>query len=98
MEPWQLIGMPYRLGADPVRHGKADCVSLARTVLHSFGIDSPEPTRDWYRRLRRGDDAVLRRSYQPGAKRLAPLDLVQWPFVFLRMVQRDWRLTGKTDG
>ena len=59
MNPFHLIGMPFRLGADPVKHGKTDCLSLARTVLKHYGINSPEPTRDWYRRLRKKDYSVF---------------------------------------
>ena len=55
MTPYQLIGLPYRLGAIPDKHQAADCLSLARAVLAHYGIDSPAPTRNWYRRLRRGD-------------------------------------------
>ena len=43
MEPIKLIGMQYRLGANPVEHGAADCLSLCRTVLAFYGIDTPEP-------------------------------------------------------
>ena len=64
MNPFQLIGMPFRLGADPVKHGKTDCLSLARTVLKHYGIDSPEPTRDWYRRLRKKDYAIFKQELQ----------------------------------
>jgi len=52
--------MPYRLGADPERHGEVDCLSLARAVLAWQGVATPEPTRDWYRRLRRGDYSIFR--------------------------------------
>ena len=55
MTPFELIGLPYRLGATPEKHKAADCLSLARCVLKHYGIDSPEPERDWYRRLRRKD-------------------------------------------
>ena len=44
-----LLGLPYRLGANPDDHKAADCVSLAREVLKNYGIESPVPTRDWYR-------------------------------------------------
>ena len=60
MNPIELIGMPYRLGANPTEHGAADCLSLARTVLSHYNITSPEPKREWYRRLRRGDVSVFR--------------------------------------
>jgi len=59
MEPLDLIGMPFRLGADPVKHGATDCVGLARFVLAHQGIPSPQPTRSWYRRLRRGDAGLF---------------------------------------
>ena len=64
MNPFQLIGMPFRLGADPVKHGKTDCLSLARTVLKHYGINSPEPTRDWYRRLRKKDYAIFKEQLE----------------------------------
>ena len=60
MSPYDLIGMKYRLGADPERHGAADCLSLARTVLLSYGLNPPPVNRDWYRRLKSGDTAVFR--------------------------------------
>ena len=60
MTPLDLIGLPYRLGADFARHGAGDCLSLARTVLGFYGIATPQPQRAWYRRLRRGDTAVFR--------------------------------------
>ena len=56
--------MPFRLGADPVKHGKTDCLSLAKTVLQHYGIDSPEPTRDWYRRLRKKDYAIFKEQLE----------------------------------
>ena len=64
MNPFQLIGMPFRLGADPVKHGKPDCLSLARTVLKHYGINSPEPTRDWYRRLRKKDYSIFKEQLE----------------------------------
>ena len=59
MTPFELIGLPYRLGATPEKHKAADCLSLARCVLKHYDIDSPEPTRDWYRRLRRKDYSIF---------------------------------------
>ena len=59
MKPHQLIGLPYRLGADPEKHGAGDCLSLCRTVLKSYGISSPEPERSWYRRLRKKDYSIF---------------------------------------
>ena len=62
MDPIKLIGMQYCLGANPVDHGAADCLSLCRTVLASYGIDTPKPKRSWYRRLRRGDTDVFAKN------------------------------------
>ena len=59
IEPYQLIGLPYRLGADPEKHGATDCLNLCRAVLHWQGITTPTPRREWYRRLRRGDRQVF---------------------------------------
>lgn len=59
MNPVDLIGMKYRLGACPAKHGAADCLSLARAVLAFQGIETPTPSRHWYRRLRRGDTNVF---------------------------------------
>ena len=59
MKPHHLIGLPYRLGADPVRHGAGDCLSLCRTVLAHYKISSPEPERSWYRRLRKKDYSIF---------------------------------------
>ena len=59
MRPDQLIGLPYRLGADPVRHGAGDCLSLVRTVVANYGFTVPKGKRDWYRRLRKKDYSIF---------------------------------------
>ena len=59
MRPDQLIGLPYRLGADPVKHGAGDCLSLVRTVLATYGFTVPKGERDWYRRLRKKDYSIF---------------------------------------
>jgi len=59
MNPYQLIGLPYRLGADPVRHGAGDCYNLMRAMLHWYDIATPNPDRSWYRRLRQKDYSVF---------------------------------------
>ena len=64
MKPHQLIGLPYRLGADPVKHHAADFLALARTVLKHYGINSPEPTRDWYRRFRKKDYKIFKEKLE----------------------------------
>ena len=59
INPVDLVGMPYRLGADPEKHGAADCLSLARHVVGHYGYTMPLPQRNWYRRLRRKDYSVF---------------------------------------
>ena len=59
MRPDQLIGLPYRLGADPIKHGAGDCLSLVRTVLANYGFTVPKGERDWYRRLRKKDYSIF---------------------------------------
>ena len=59
MKPELLIGLPYRLGADPVKHGAGDCLSLVRTVLANYGFTVPKGKKDWYRRLRKKDYSVF---------------------------------------
>ena len=59
MNTLDLIGLPYRLGANPEDHQAADCLSLACTVLRNYGLHPPAPRRDWYRRLRKGDYSVF---------------------------------------
>jgi len=59
VNPYELIGLPYRLGADPVKHGAGDCLSLVRTVLANYGFTVPKGQRDWYRRLRKKDYSVF---------------------------------------
>ena len=59
IHPYELIGLPYRLGATPEKHGAADCLSIFRTVMAFYDTSTPEPQREWYRRIRRGDTAVF---------------------------------------
>ena len=59
MKPHKLIGLPYRLGADPEKHKAGDCLSLVRTVLANYGFTVPKGERDWYRRLRKKDYSIF---------------------------------------
>ena len=59
MRPDELIGLPYRLGADPEKHNAGDCLSLVRTVLANYGFTVPKGERDWYRRLKRKDYSIF---------------------------------------
>ena len=52
LKPYELIGLEYRLGSDPIKHGTGDCLSLVRTVLGHYGFTVPQGKRDWYRRLK----------------------------------------------
>ena len=70
MHPYELIGLPYRLGAIPEKHGAADCLSLSRAVLSFYSISTPEPERAWYRRLRKGDTAVFKEELSNWGKEI----------------------------
>ena len=59
LKPYELIGLKYRLGSDPVKHGTGDCLSLVRTVLGHYGFTVPQGKRDWYRRLKRKDYSIF---------------------------------------
>jgi len=59
-DPVDLIGLPYRLGAEPARHGATDCINLCRWVLAWHGIEAPVPARSWYRRLHAGDTSIFK--------------------------------------
>ena len=83
MQPHQLIGIPFRLGADPAVDGATDCVNLVLTVLRAQGIPTPQPQgRAWLRRLRRDGVSVFwdeleawgRRVGTPGTGTVALLD------------------------
>ena len=76
MEPHKLIGLPYRLGADPERHHATDCLGLVRAVLHHHGIATPTPQRAWYRRLRQGDHSVFREELERWGAQVAEPRLV----------------------
>ena len=59
-----LIGMKYRLGADPERHGQADCLSLSKYILRTYGIKTPNAERSWYRRLKKGDYSIFQEQLE----------------------------------
>ena len=59
-----LIGLPYRLGAHPERHKAADCLTLSKYVLGTYGIETPEADRSWYRRLRKRDYSIFREQLE----------------------------------
>ena len=63
-EPYRLIGLPYRLGAVPEKHGAADCLSLAMAVQAWHGVEMPVPQRSWYRRLLRKDFSIFQEQLE----------------------------------
>ena len=64
LDPADLIGLPYRLGAEPARHGATDCINLCRWVLAWYGIEAPIPARSWYRRLHAGDTRIFKEQLE----------------------------------
>ena len=56
--------MKYRLGAEPERHGQADCLTLSRYILSTYGIGAPQAERSWYRRLRKKDYSIFREQLE----------------------------------
>ena len=51
----RYIGLPYRWGGDPNRHGGTDCLRLTIAVLSLY--DAPRPAtikREWYQAASRG--------------------------------------------
>ena len=59
-----LIGLPYRLGAEPLLHHAADCLTLSRYILKTYGIQTPSAERSWYRRLRKGDYSIFKEQLE----------------------------------
>jgi hypothetical protein len=64
LDPADLVGLPYRLGAEPARHGATDCINLCRWVLGWYGIEAPVPARSWYRRLHAGDTSIFKEQLE----------------------------------
>lgn len=47
--PWmQFLGLPYRLGADPLKGRATDCVHLVFRTLELDGVAVPPIKRSWY--------------------------------------------------
>lgn len=63
--PWaQYMGLPFRWGGDPDRHGSTDCLHLTIAVLGLY--DAPRPPlikREWY-------EAASRNRWRPLLKEL----------------------------
>ena len=62
-----LIGLPYELG-------RFDCLSLVTTVVEHYGFTAPRPTRDWYRRLRKGDYSIFPEQLEAWGNRTSNLE------------------------
>jgi hypothetical protein len=77
--PWvRYIGLPYRWGGDPDRHGGTDCLRLTLAVLALYDAPRPAVKRDWYQAAGRSrwrpllDELTTISSEVPGAM---PLDV-----------------------
>lgn len=51
----RYVGLPYRMGADPVRGEATDCIRLVLRVLEDAGLNPPPVEREWYRLLAQRD-------------------------------------------
>jgi hypothetical protein len=53
--PWlRYLGLPYRWGGDPDRHGSTDCLRLTLAVLSLYDAPRPAIKPEWYQAARRG--------------------------------------------
>lgn len=78
--PWvRYLGLPYRWGGDPDRHGGTDCLRLTIAVLGLY--DAPRPAlikREWYRAAGRGRWEPLLQELTASSRTVAgamPLDV-----------------------
>ena len=78
--PWiRYLGLPYRWGGDPDRHGGTDCLRLTMAVLDLY--DAPRPAlikREWYEAAGRGRWKPLLEELAAGSSRVPgamPLDV-----------------------
>ncbi len=71
IHPYQLLGLPYRLGAIPEKHNAADCLSLAQAVVRWHGVEMPDAQRSWYRRLRNKDYSVFQEELDRWGKQIS---------------------------
>ena len=52
------------MGADPEKNGAVDCLHLAKTVLANYGIKTPDPSRSWYRKFRKGEYQIFKEELE----------------------------------
>lgn len=66
--PWlRYVGLPYRWGGDPNRHGSTDCLRLTIAVLDLYGAPRPLMIkREWYK-------AAARCRWRPLLEELATI-------------------------
>lgn len=59
--PWmRFVGLPYRLGADPMSGEASDCIRMVLRVLELGGLEPPAVERRWYLLLARQQLDVIR--------------------------------------
>ena len=63
MKPHQLIGLPYRLGAEPEKHHAVDCLTLTISVLNFYGIKFLKREKEWYKRYLRKDFSIFKEVF-----------------------------------
>jgi hypothetical protein len=59
----RLVGMPYRMCADPRKGRATDCIHLAFYILELADEHPPKMDRDWYRMLAQKDAEGLRQEW-----------------------------------
>jgi hypothetical protein len=62
--PWmRFLGLPYRLGADPLKGRATDCVHLTFRTQELDGVKIPPIKREWYHALCRKDISPLMQDW-----------------------------------
>jgi len=59
----RFVGLPYRLGADPMGGEASDCIRLVLRVLELQGLQPPAIERRWYLLLARGELETIREEW-----------------------------------
>jgi hypothetical protein len=62
--PWmKFVGLPYRLGADPVGGEASDCVRMVFRVTELGGVKTPKIERKWYLWLAQGNMDAIKKDW-----------------------------------
>jgi hypothetical protein len=87
-----LVGLPYRMSADPKGAEATDCIRLVFHVLEIAGQQPPPIDRRWYPMLARQDSDGLRREWMrlsrptTGPEQLSTTLLPEGPFAIAVVV------------